>query len=87
VKAQLKSIQTGVRLCLIVAAVAWWGMVVNVCWTVPQPDGPSGRTIVFNCPTALAFITRTEQMLLYGLVAACLVLVATDIFIRLDRGD
>jgi len=82
VTSRLKRVQTVLRFTLIAAAVAWWGLVGNICWTMPQPDGLGRRMLTFNCPSGLAFITQTEKMALYVLVAVCLVLVGADIVIR-----
>jgi hypothetical protein len=82
VSTRLKIAQTVVRVCLIVAALSWWGLVVNICWAMPQPDGLGGRMILFNCPSGIAFITRAERVWLYGLVPGCLAFVAADIVLR-----
>jgi hypothetical protein len=57
-------------------------MVINICWTMPQPDGLGARVTVFNCPGGIAFITRTERLWLYGLVPACIAFVAADLVLR-----
>jgi hypothetical protein len=82
VKTSPKNIKNLVRFSLIGGAAAWWALVINICWSMPQPNGLGVRTIVFNCPSGIAFITPAEKAALYGLVGVCVVLMLADLYRR-----
>jgi hypothetical protein len=82
VKRRPRNIKRLVRFSLIAGAAAWWALVIRICWTMPQPDGRGVRTLVFNCPSGVAFITPIEKAALYGLVGVCVVLMLADLYGR-----
>jgi hypothetical protein len=56
--------------CVYICLGLWIFLLSTICSSPLAPDAATGHVISYNCHGNLVFISRTQNILLYGLISA-----------------
>jgi hypothetical protein len=59
--------------CAYICLGVWIFLLSTICSSPLAPDAAAGHVISYNCHGTLVFISRTQNILLYGLIPALVV--------------
>ena len=59
--------------CVYICLGLWIFLLSAICSSPLAPDAATGHIIAYNCHGTLVFISRTQNILLFGLIAALVV--------------